>query len=96
MDLLILTLLNQTLAHPLLDVLMLAASSLGLALCPAALLFGRGRRPLGVALLAALAASLALALMFQFLALRPLTPEPLCVHPQALLAEWRLRRADGR
>jgi uncharacterized protein (DUF2236 family) len=25
--------------------------------------------------------------------LRPLTPDPLCVHPQALLAEWRLRRA---
>ena len=26
--------------------------------------------------------------------LRPLTPDPLCVHPQALLAEWRLRRAS--
>lgn len=24
--------------------------------------------------------------------LRPWTPEPLCVHPQALLAEWRVRR----
>jgi uncharacterized protein (DUF2236 family) len=27
--------------------------------------------------------------------LRPLTPEPLCVHPQALLAEWRVRRAGS-
>ncbi|MCC7359965.1 MAG: DUF2236 domain-containing protein [Anaerolineales bacterium] len=26
--------------------------------------------------------------------LRPFTPDPLCVHPQALLAEWRLRRAS--
>jgi uncharacterized protein (DUF2236 family) len=25
--------------------------------------------------------------------LRPLVPDPLCVHPQALLAEWRLRRS---
>ena len=25
--------------------------------------------------------------------LRPWTPEPLCVHPQALLAEWRVRRS---
>lgn len=24
--------------------------------------------------------------------LRPLTPEPLCVHPQALWAEWRMKR----
>jgi uncharacterized protein (DUF2236 family) len=26
---------------------------------------------------------------------RPLTPAPLCVHPQALLAEWRVRRAGN-
>jgi uncharacterized protein (DUF2236 family) len=26
---------------------------------------------------------------------RPLTPAPLCVHPQALLAEWRVRRAGS-
>jgi hypothetical protein len=28
--------------------------------------------------------------------LRPLTPDPLCVHPQALLAEWRVRRAASK
>ena len=28
--------------------------------------------------------------------LRPLTPDPLCVHPQALLAEWRVRRAEAK
>ena len=27
--------------------------------------------------------------------LRAITPDPLCVHPQALLAEWRLRRAGS-
>jgi uncharacterized protein (DUF2236 family) len=26
--------------------------------------------------------------------LRPWTPDPLCVHPQALLAEWRVRRGS--
>jgi len=27
---------------------------------------------------------------------RPLTPEPLCIHPQALRAEWRLARQGGQ
>lgn len=73
MDLIILTFLNQTLSHPLLDSLMVGLSTGGLALLPLGglvLLAGRNRK-LGLAILASLAAALAFALVFQGLALRP-------------------------
>jgi undecaprenyl-diphosphatase len=73
MDLQLLTFFNQTLAHPLLDLLMLSLTYGGLALLPGLgvmLLFSRQRR-VGLAILAGLAASLALTFIFQYLALRP-------------------------
>lgn len=73
MDQTILTLLNQTLAHPILDVLMLALTFGGLALLPAGgivLLFGRQRK-LGVAILTAITVSLVFTFVLQYLALRP-------------------------
>lgn len=73
MDLTLLTFFNQTLAHPLLDIVMLIITYGGLALLPAlgmALLFSRQRK-LGLTILVAIAASLALTFTFQFLALRP-------------------------
>ncbi|MBE7556374.1 MAG: phosphatase PAP2 family protein [Anaerolineales bacterium] len=73
MDLTLLTFFNQTLAHPLLDVFMLITTYGGLALLPGlgtVLLFSQHRR-VGLAILAAIAASLALTFTFQYLALRP-------------------------
>jgi undecaprenyl-diphosphatase len=73
MDQTLLTFFNQTLAHPLLDLLMLGLTYGGLALLPSlgvTLLMGEQRR-LGLAILVAIAASLALTLIFQYLALRP-------------------------
>jgi undecaprenyl-diphosphatase len=73
MDQTLLTFFNQTLAHPLLDTFMLTVTYGGLALLPGlgiVLLFGQ-RRKVGLAILAAIAASLALTLTFQYLALRP-------------------------
>ena len=72
-DQLLLTFFNQTLAHPLLDLLMVGLTFGGLALLPSlgvVLIFSRQRK-VGLAILAALAASLALTFVFQYLALRP-------------------------
>ncbi len=69
----LLTFFNQTLANPWLDLMMLGFTYLGLAFLPAlaiALLMGQHRR-VGLAILAALAASLVLTFIFQYLALRP-------------------------
>jgi membrane-associated phospholipid phosphatase len=84
MDHSLLVLLNQTIASPVLDIAALALSSLGLALCPAlaaALLLNRRRRPLGRALLAGMAASLAVTLVFQYLSLRPRPAEVRLIWP---------------
>jgi undecaprenyl-diphosphatase len=73
MDQSLLYFINHTLASPVLDAAALMLSSLGLALCPAvatALLLKRRHRPLGWALLAGMAVSLAVTLVFQYLALR--------------------------
>src|SRR6185369_13205597 len=74
MDQLFLTFLNRTLASPVLDVLAVALSSWGLALCialGAALLLSRRWRRAGAAVLAAQAAALAGCLAFQYVLLRP-------------------------
>jgi undecaprenyl-diphosphatase len=73
MDLTLLTFFNQILAHPLLDVIMVGVTYLGLAALPGlgiVLLRGRQHR-VGLAILVALAVGLALTFMFQYLALRP-------------------------
>jgi membrane-associated phospholipid phosphatase len=73
MDQTILFFFNQTLAHPLLDLLMLGITYSGLALLPAlgvVLLLGKHRR-VGLAILGAIATSLILTFIFQYLALRP-------------------------
>lgn len=73
MDQTILTFFNQTLAHPVVDVLMLILTYGGLALLPAGgvvLLFGRQRK-LGVAILTAITVSLVFTFVLQYLALRP-------------------------
>jgi undecaprenyl-diphosphatase len=85
MDVELLHWLNQTIAHPALDVAALALSIVGLALLPGigvALLFGPRRsvgayRPVGAyqsvgaAILVALAGGLAMVLLFQYLGQRP-------------------------
>lgn len=74
MDLILLTFLNQTLAHPLIDGLMMVVTIGGLALLPSlgtALLISPKQRRVGLAVLIALLTSFALALTFQYLALRP-------------------------
>ncbi len=73
MDQTLLTFFNQTLAHPLLDLLMLGLTYGGLALLPSlgvTLLLG-GQRRRGLMILVAITASLILTLIFQYLALRP-------------------------
>ncbi len=73
MDQTVLTFFNQTLAHPILDALMLILTYGGLALLPAGgvvLLFGRQRK-VGGAILAAITVSLVFTFVFQYLALRP-------------------------
>jgi len=74
MDQYLLTLLNRTLAGPILDVVALALSTGGLALCPAvaaALLLSPERRRTGVVMLAAQGAALAACLAFQYAIQRP-------------------------
>lgn len=73
MDQTLLTFFNQTLAHPILDGLMLILTYGGLALLPGvavALLVGKQYR-LSLALLLAMVSSLILTHLFQYLALRP-------------------------
>lgn len=73
-DLALFQLLNQALAHPVLDILMIGLSTVGLALLPAAgavLLFNPRQRRLGVTILLTLAAALIATLIVQYLALRP-------------------------
>jgi undecaprenyl-diphosphatase len=67
-------LINQGLAHPLLDGLMIGLSFVGLAILPAIaviLLLRPGQRRVGFSVLTALAISFLAALAFQYLALRP-------------------------
>ncbi|GAB4452412.1 MAG: hypothetical protein Kow0031_34840 [Anaerolineae bacterium] len=74
MDNWLLFLANQTYVHPLLDGLMIGASTLGLALLPglgAVLLASPTRRHTGKAMLLAAGLALLAALLFQFLAQRP-------------------------
>lgn len=73
MDVAILTFFNQTLAHPVLDVLAVLLTIVGYAMLPSlglALLIGPHRR-LGVAILLAFSVGLVAALTFQGLAMRP-------------------------
>ncbi|MBI1877307.1 MAG: VanZ family protein [Chloroflexi bacterium] len=73
MDQTLLTFFNQTLAHPWLDAFMLTVTYGGLALLPSlgiVLLFGQQRK-VGLAILVAIATSLALTFAFQYLVLRP-------------------------
>jgi undecaprenyl-diphosphatase len=84
MDHSLLFFLNQTIASPALDIAALALSSLGLAPCPAlaaALLLDSRRQPLGRALLAGMAASLVVTLVFQYLSLRPRPAEVRLIWP---------------
>ncbi len=73
MDLTLLTFFNQTLAHPFLDGVMIGLTYAGLALLPGLgiVLSGSRRRRVGLAILVALAASLMLTFILQYLALRP-------------------------
>jgi undecaprenyl-diphosphatase len=74
MDIELLIFLNHSLAHPLLDIAMIALTTIGLALLPALglmLLPARTSRRLGWAILASIALGLVLTLIFQYLALRP-------------------------
>lgn len=73
MDTLLLVFFNQTLAHPVLDILMLFLTFGGLALGPGlgVVLWRSGRRRAGGALLLTLALSLALTFLFQYTVLRP-------------------------
>ena len=74
MDLVLLTFFNQTVAHPILDGLMITLTTAGFAVLPVlglVFLFPRQQRRVGLAILAALIVSLGLTLVFQHLALRP-------------------------
>ncbi|MEM7345869.1 MAG: VanZ family protein [Chloroflexota bacterium] len=74
MDLALLTFFNQTIANPLLDWIMIGATTIGFALLPAigvALLLTKTQRETGLAILWALAGGFVLVLTFQFLSLRP-------------------------
>jgi membrane-associated phospholipid phosphatase len=74
MDSTLLTFFNQTLAHPLLDPVMVSLTVAGLALLPTLgviLTLKSGHRRVGLAILVSLAAALLLTMLFQFLALRP-------------------------
>jgi undecaprenyl-diphosphatase len=91
MDHTLLVFLNQTIAGPALDIAALALSSLGLALCPAlaaALLLDRRRRPLGRALLAGMAVSLVVTLIFQYLSLRPRPAEVRLIWPAPIFPSF--------
>ncbi|MCL4297192.1 MAG: phosphatase PAP2 family protein [Anaerolineae bacterium] len=83
MDLTLLTFFNQTLAHPVLDGLMLFLTYGGLALLAGlgvVLLFSQQRK-VGLTILVAMAASLALTFTFQYLALRPRPDEVRLLFP---------------
>lgn len=74
MDNVILNFFNQTITHPLLDGLTLGATTYSVVLLPSlgvVLTLMRGQRRTGVAILASLVFGLILALIFQYLALRP-------------------------
>jgi len=74
MDSTLLNFFNQTLAHPLLDPVMVGLTIVGLALLPAVgviLLLQSGLRRVGLAILMSLALAFLLTMLFQFLALRP-------------------------
>jgi len=74
MDRLLLSFFNQTLAHPLLDYLMVGLTTVGFIALPGLgilLLFSRGHRRVGMSVLWAVGCGLTLALLFQYLALRP-------------------------
>ncbi len=73
MDLSLLHFFNRQLAHPALDVLMIIASTGGLAMLPALglTLWVRDERKLGSAILIALLVGLLVTFVFHFLALRP-------------------------
>lgn len=73
MDQILLTFINQTAASPQLDSIMVAVTYGALILLPgvSTTLWLKGRRRLTLTVLAALATSLATALIFQFLTLRP-------------------------
>lgn len=74
MDLGLLTFFNQTIAHPLLDWLMMGLTTVGFAFFVASgavFLLLREQRRTGLAVLAALAVGFILTLLFQYLALRP-------------------------
>lgn len=78
MDSFLLIFFNQTLAHPLLDAVMVALTTAGLALLPIlglALFLSPKQRRIGAAILASLVVGLILTLIFQALAGRP-RPEP--------------------
>lgn len=84
MDNFLLVLFNQTLAHPLLDVIMLVITLAVMGVFPA-LGVGfivAGRRRLGVAILLALGVSLVWVLAFQYLVWRPRPVEVRLVWPQ--------------
>lgn len=73
MEAFLLTLLNQSIAHPILDQVVLALSLAGLIFFPAlgvGLYFTDGQRRIGRAILVAMAVSVILAVIFQFLSLR--------------------------
>jgi undecaprenyl-diphosphatase len=74
MDNWLLFLINQYYVHPVLDAVMIAASTVGLALLPglgAMMLAGKRHRQTGKTVLMAAAAALLTTLLFQFLAQRP-------------------------
>ena len=74
MDQQLLLLLNQQLAHPLLDVVMIVITYAGLAALPTlglALIVSNPHRKAGYAILGGITLALLLALTFQFLAMRP-------------------------
>jgi undecaprenyl-diphosphatase len=74
MDFLLLHFFNETLAHPLLDWLMIGLTIIGFGALPGlgvTLLAIRSQRRVGVAILASLVLGFFLTLIFQYLALRP-------------------------
>ena len=74
MDNIILSFFNQTVAHPLLDGLMVGATTISLIFLPGlsvVLMLMRGQQRTGLAILASLVFGLIIALIFQYLAFRP-------------------------
>lgn len=74
MDSILLTFFNLTLAHPLLDPVMVSLTIVGLALLPALgviMLLQPGQRRAGLAILVSLVVAFLLTMLFQYLAWRP-------------------------